>query len=106
MIRALMLILNPSPTWEKIESDPRNVARTFFLFRMFDALPSLNTWVCWGVGIALSVAALYRGIPRVMKPDPSNALGLYLLCSLLLTAISGVTHFLANLILQQKLLAG
>jgi hypothetical protein len=194
MIRALMLIVNPAGTWEKIESDPRNVARTFFLFllplmllssaaeawgllhfgrersifadlparriavspelalrfeavqfafgllivfggalvykkigegfhrrhsfaetfitlansmsplfllRILDGLPSLNTWVCWGIGITLSVAALYRGIPRIMKPDPSNALGLYLLCSLLLIAISGLAHFLANLVLQR-----
>jgi hypothetical protein len=77
-----------------------------FLLRILDGLPALNTWACWGVGIALSVAALYRGIPRVMKPDPSNALGLYLLCSLLLIAVSGLAHFFANLVLQEKLLAG
>jgi len=75
-----------------------------FLVRILDALPAFNTWVCWGIGITLSIAALYRGIPRVMKPDPSNALGLYLLCSLLLIATSGLAHFFANLILQEKLL--
>ena len=32
MIRALMLIVDPSGTWEKIESGPKNIARTFFLF--------------------------------------------------------------------------
>jgi hypothetical protein len=69
-------------------------------------LPHLNTWVCWGIGITLSVAVLYRGIPRIMKPDPSNALGLYLLCSLLLIAVSGLAHFLANLVLQERILAG
>jgi hypothetical protein len=199
MIRALMLIVDPAGTWEKIESDPKNAARLFFLFllplmaissvaegwgllhfglerssigglpmrhakvspelvsryelvqfvfglvlvfggamlyrkigesfhrrhsygetfvtlaysispvfllRMFDGLPHLNTWVCWGIGIALSVAALYRGIPRIMKPDPSNALGLYLLCSLLLVVTSGLAHFFANLVLHEKLLAG
>ena len=74
-----------------------------FLLRAFDGLPALNTWVCWGIGMILSVAALYRGIPRVMKPDPSNALGLYLLCSLLLVAVSGLAHFFANLVLQQKI---
>src|SRR5882672_11284855 len=194
MIRALMLIFDPSGTWEKIESDPKNAARIFFLFllplmlicgaaeywglihfgvernsavadlparrsmishqlalryeavqlafglvivfggallyknigegfhrrhsytetfttlaysvsplflsRIFDGLPHLNTWVCWGIGITLSVAVLYRGIPRIMKPDPSNALGLYLLCSLLLIVVSGLGHFLANLVLQ------
>jgi hypothetical protein len=76
-----------------------------FLLRMLDGLPAVNTWVCWAIGISLSVAALYRGIPRIMRPDPSNALGLYLLCSLLLIAISGLAHFLASMVLQEKLLA-
>jgi len=77
-----------------------------FLLRALDGVPALNTWVCWGIGIALSVAALYRGIPRIMKPDPSNALGLYILCALLLAAVSGLTHFLATLVLQQKTFIG
>ena len=77
-----------------------------FLLRTLDGLPALNTWVCWAIGITLSIAALYRGIPRIMKPDPSNALGLYLLCSMLLVAISGLAHFFANLVLQEKILAG
>src|SRR5947199_5852449 len=41
-----------------------------FIFRIFDAVPQINTWICWGVGITLSIAVLYRGIPRIMKPDP------------------------------------
>jgi len=76
-----------------------------FLMRIADGVPALNTWVCWAIGIFLAIAALYRGIPRIMKPDPSNALGLYLLCSLLLVASSGLAHFLANLVLQGKILA-
>ena len=76
-----------------------------FLLRAFNGLPALNTWVCWGIGIALSVAALYRGIPRVMKPDPSSALGLYLLCTLLLVAVSAITHFLATSVLHGKILS-
>jgi len=200
MIRALMLIVDPAGTWEKIESGPRNVGRVFFGFvlplmllssvaeswglihfglvrsaivadlparrvavslelalryeavqllfdmiilfggallyrkigegfhrrhsygetfttlaysmsplfltRIADAVPALNTWVCWAIGIFLAIAALYRGIPRIMKPDPSNALGLYLLCSLLLIASSGLAHFFANLVLQGKILGG
>ena len=77
-----------------------------FLARILDGVPQLNTWVCWGIGITLSVAALYRGIPRIMKPDPSNALGLYLMCSFLLIVVSGLAHFFANLVLEQKILAG
>lgn len=74
--------------------------------RMLNGLPHVNTWVWWGIGVSLSVAALYRGIPRIMKPDPSNAMGLYLLCSLILFVTSGLAHFFANLVLQEKLLSG
>ncbi len=77
-----------------------------FLLRMLDGLPHLNTWVCWAIGVTLSVAGLYRGIPRIMKPDPSSAIGLYLMCSLLLIALSGIAHYLANLVLEEKFLAG
>jgi len=81
-------------------------ASPIFLARILGVLPAFNTWVAWGIGITLAVAALYRGIPRVMKPDPSNALGLYILSSLLLISTSGLAQFLANLILQEKILTG
>jgi len=81
-------------------------ASPIFLSRILGVLPAFNTWVAWGIGITLAVAALYRGIPRVMKPDPSNALGLYILSSLLLISTTGLTQFLANLILQEKILTG
>jgi len=200
MIRALMLIFDPTGAWERIEADPKNAARILFLFllplmlicyaveywglrhfgversspvadlparhasvssamalryegtqfalsliivfggaflfqkigesfhrrhsytetfttlaysisplllsRMLAGLPHLNTWVCWGIGVSLSVAVLYRGIPRIMKPDPSNALGLYLLCSLVLIALTGLAHLLAILVLDERVLAG
>jgi Yip1 domain len=76
----------------------------YFLARMLDGWPDLNTWIAWGVGALLAVSLLYRGIPRLMKPDPSNALGLYLLCSLLLLIITGLAHFVATLVLEQRIL--
>src|SRR5688572_18185107 len=42
-----------------------------FLARALDALPFFNTWICWGIGALLAVSILYRGIPRLMKPDPT-----------------------------------
>ena len=77
-----------------------------FLFRMFNALPAIDTWICWGVGILFSVSALYRGVPRIMKPDPSNALGVYLTACLLFIFLTGLAQFLAMLVLDGKLLAG
>ncbi len=76
-----------------------------FLLRVFAGFPAIPTWACWAVGILLSVSALYRGIPRIMRPDPSNALGLYLLSSLLLIVVTGLAHFVAGLVLSEKILA-
>jgi hypothetical protein len=75
-----------------------------FLARLLDAAPAINTWVCWAIGVSLSVSALYRGIPRIMKPDPSNALGLYLISSLTLIIITGLAHYVTVLVLQGKIL--
>jgi hypothetical protein len=75
-----------------------------FLTRMLDALPFFNTWICWGLGALLALSILYRGIPRIMKPDPSSAIGLYLTCSFLLLALTGIAHYVAQLVLHEKLL--
>jgi hypothetical protein len=76
----------------------------YFLARMLDGWPALNTWIAWSLGALLALSVLYRGIPRLMKPDPSNALGLYLLCSLLLLVLTGLSHFVAALVLDEKIL--
>jgi hypothetical protein len=75
-----------------------------FLVRALDGIPFFNTWICWGIGALLGVSVLYRGIPRLMKPDPSNALGVYLTCSFLLLALTGIAHYVGQLVLQEKLL--
>jgi hypothetical protein len=75
-----------------------------YLLRMLDAVPAINTWLCYGVGILLVVSALYGGVARVMKPDPSNALGVYLMASLVTIAITGIGHYLVVLVLDEKIL--
>ena len=64
-----------------------------FLFRLLDAFSSVNPWVTWSVGIILSIAVLYHGVPRMMEPDPSHAFGLFLMSSLLLVLITGMVRF-------------
>lgn len=78
----------------------------YFLMRMLDGWPLLNTWIPWAIGALLALSVLYSGIPRLMKPDPSNALGIYLLCSILVVIMTGLAHFVATLVLDEKLLAG
>jgi hypothetical protein len=76
-----------------------------FLLRLLDGVPAINTWVCYGIGAFLVLCLLYRGIPFIMRPDPSNALGLFVFCSFLLLVSTGLAHWLATLVLEEKLLA-
>lgn len=73
------------------------------LLRIPDAFPSIPTWACFGVGIFLAISVFYRGVPTIMKPDPSNALGLFMFCSFLLIAGTGLIHFLSTLVLHEQL---
>lgn len=73
-----------------------------FLVRMFDAFPTISPWVTWAIGIALSAAVLYHGVPRVMQPDPPHAFGLYLTSVLLLAMTSGLVRFITAWALQGK----
>ena len=77
----------------------------YYLARMLDGLPFLNTWICWGLGAFLVISLLYRAVPHVMKPDPSNALGVYLLCALVLVGILGIVHFLTVMVLDERILS-
>ena len=64
-----------------------------FLLRLLDVFPAINPWLTWGVGILLCAATLYHGLPRVMQPDPSQALGLYFMCSVLFVMVTGLERF-------------
>jgi len=75
------------------------------LMRMVDGIPAVPTWVCYGVGVFLMLCLFYRSIPFIMRPDPSNALGLFVFCSFLLLMASGLAHYLATLVLEEKLFA-
>jgi hypothetical protein len=61
-----------------------------FLMRLLDMFQAVNPWLTWGVGILLCVTALYHGLPRVMQPDPSQAFGLFIMCSVLFAMVTGL----------------
>jgi hypothetical protein len=71
-----------------------------FLFRLLDAFAGIYPWVSWSIGIILSIAALYYGVPRMMEPDPPNAFGLYLMSSLLLILVTGLLRYVMAAYLQ------
>ena len=55
---------------------------------------ALRTWVPWAVGMVLTVAVLYLGLPCLLKPDPPHAFGLYVMTSFTLVVIFGLWRLL------------
>jgi hypothetical protein len=74
-----------------------------FLLHLLDALPGAPTWVCYAIGILLSVGVLYLGIPILMRPDPAKAMGIYLIAAVPLIVLSGFVHFLSIQVLHNQL---
>jgi hypothetical protein len=65
-----------------------------FLCRIFDAAPFLPWWLVMAVGMVLSIAALYNGVPRIMEPDPPQAFGLYVSTVVVLVLVTGMGRVL------------
>lgn len=61
-----------------------------FLVRLLDALPTANLWLLWIVGMMLVFHVLYFGVPIIMRPEPSHALGLYFMSVLIIAAATGL----------------
>jgi hypothetical protein len=74
----------------------------FFLVRVLDAFTPVSPWLTWAVGIFLTLAALYHGVPKVMEPDPPQTFGLYLMTAVLLFSVTGLLGFIAAWYLQGR----
>lgn len=73
-----------------------------FLLRVLDAFPGMPPWLTWAIGMSLSVSLLYHGLPRVMKPDPPHAFGLFLTSAMFLVVVTGLLRFVTAWYLKGK----
>jgi hypothetical protein len=71
-----------------------------FLCRLLNAFGDVNPWLSWSVGILLSIALLYHGVPIVMEPDPAHAFGLYMIASLMLFMTTGMLELITAFYLR------
>jgi hypothetical protein len=74
-----------------------------FLVHLLDAFRPVSPWASWLIGIMLSWAVLYHGVPKVMEPDPSHGFGLFLVTSIVLLIATGLTRLVTAWYLQGKL---
>ncbi len=73
------------------------------LSRIIDAIPAMNTWVCWGIGAILTARALYHGIAVLLKPEQTKGFGLFLFAVVLISFLSALGHLMGQLVLQGRL---
>jgi len=64
--------------------------------RLGDLPAMLNPWIPWAVGMALTLAVLYHGLPCILKPDPPHAFGLFFMTSLTLVVINGLLRLIST----------
>jgi hypothetical protein len=75
-----------------------------YLSRLADALPQINSWVCYAIGAALAVRVLYHGVAYWLKPEQTKGLGVLLMCIIYVVVLSGLVHFASIQVLHGRLL--
>lgn len=71
----------------------------FYLLHLLDVIPELNPWISFAAGSLFSFGTLYNAVPKVLKPDPPHAFGLFLMGGFTLTML----HALCRLFTLQVL---
>jgi uncharacterized membrane protein YecN with MAPEG domain len=74
------------------------------LVRLLDALPQINSWICWAVGVALAFRVLYHGIALWLRPEQTKGFGLLLVSFIYILVMSALVHFAAGQLLQGRFL--
>ena len=64
-----------------------------FYGRLLDAIPAINTWICWAVGVALAMRILYHGVAWWLQPEQTKGFGLFILTFIYVAILSALVHF-------------
>ncbi len=72
------------------------------LSRAVDAIPAMNTWMCWAIGVTLTARALYHGVAVLLKPEQTKGFGLFLFAVVLIAFLSALAHLMAGVVLQGR----
>lgn len=74
-----------------------------FLARFINAIPSVNPWVGWILGICLSIYILYQGVAIVLEPEQTKGFGIYIMTTMIFVAMSGLCQFLLMSYLNKRI---
>jgi hypothetical protein len=65
-----------------------------FLCQVLTGIPKINLWLSWGAGIYFSLRVFYHGVFSVAKTVPGSAVGLYVISSAAIIALTGAQRFM------------
>lgn len=74
------------------------------LVKILDAHPIINTWLCWAIGMFLVTSMLYHSVAVCLKPEQTKGFGIYVFSTVFIGLLSGLSHFIAIMVLHGKLL--
>ncbi len=103
LLRVLMRTLHCKATYTEVFTAVTYSFAPVFLMIAVNGLPAINPWLCTGIGAILAAKVLYVGLVRVIKPEPTSALGIYLTASFLIFAFVGLCQFVALQVLENRL---
>lgn len=75
-----------------------------FLARILDALPRINSWICWAVGVVIGFRILYHGVALWLRPEQTKGFGLLLVSWVYILVLSALVHFTSIQVLQGRFL--
>ncbi len=103
LLRTLMRTMHCKATYGEVFTATVYSLSPMFLLIAVDGLPAINPWICRGVGAILAAKVFYVGLVRVIKPEPTSTLGIYLTASFLIFAFIGLGQFVALQVLENGL---
>ena len=69
------------------------------LLNAANAVPFINPFIPWGLGVILTATILYPGIPQVIKTLPVHAFGVYMCAIFIIMLVSGLACVLSGMYL-------
>ena len=73
------------------------------MFRIPDALPWINTWICWTAGLLVSFRFLYHGAPYLLQRKLAGAFGFFMVTFLVFIVLTVISHLTLQTLISREL---
>lgn len=73
------------------------------LVRIPDALPWINTWICWSIGLLVSFRLLYHGAPYLLQRKLAGAFGFFMVTFLVFIILNTISHLTLQTLISREL---